>query len=67
MDMGQLCVGGRVRIDIPDETDPDHEMYHGKHGEILVVISDNADDVTGDEQDSGLYRIHLDNGDTFDA
>jgi hypothetical protein len=27
-----LSEGDRVRIDIPDETDPDHDAYHGVHG-----------------------------------
>jgi hypothetical protein len=52
--------GDRVRIDIPDETDPDHKLYHGKHGEVISVISD-------DTEDSDIYRIDLDTGGTFDA
>jgi ribosomal protein L21E len=30
--------GDRVRIDIPDETDPDFEAYHGETGEVVAVI-----------------------------
>ena len=32
--MHQYRLADRVRIDIPDETDPDFE-YHGEHGMIL--------------------------------
>jgi len=35
----------RVRIDIPDETDPDFE-YHGEHGMIL-------------SRDAGVYEVAL--------
>jgi len=49
----------RVRIDIPDETDADHEL-HGEHGRIVEVIRDDASDVTGDQLDSVIYRIELD-------
>jgi ribosomal protein L21E len=41
--------GDGVRIDIPDETDPDHSQYHGKHGTIVSIIEDHAGKVTGDE------------------
>ena len=51
----------RVRIDIPDETDADHEL-HGEHGRIVEVIRDDASDVTGDQLDSIIYRIELDDG-----
>ena len=29
--------GDRVRIDIPDEADPDHRL-HGEHGEVAAII-----------------------------
>lgn len=56
-----LSVGDRVRIDIPDETDPDHDL-HGEHGRVVDVISDDAGSVTGCDQDDGLYRVALNDG-----
>jgi len=61
-----LSVGDRVRIDIPDETDPDHDL-HGEHGRVVDVISDDAGTVTGRDQDNDLYRIALDDGRTMDV
>lgn len=40
--MGRFSEGDRVRIDIPDESDPDHDAYHGAHGEIMKMVSDDA-------------------------
>jgi len=60
-----LEVGNRVRIDIPDETDPDH-VHHGKHGSVKQVISDDAGQVTGKEEDSKIIRVELENGETLD-
>ncbi len=59
-------VGDRCRIDIPNETDPDH-VHHGKNGEIIAIIDDQASDITGDEQDDGIYRVKLDAGGTVDV
>jgi hypothetical protein len=53
--------GSRVKIDIPDETDADHEL-HGEHGRIVEVIRDDASDITGDQLDSVIYRVELDDG-----
>jgi hypothetical protein len=53
--------GSRVRIDIPDETDADHEL-HGEHGRVVEVIRDDASDITGDQLDSVIYRVELDDG-----
>ncbi len=58
--------GERIRVDIPDETDPDFQ-YHGKNGEIISVIRDDASDITGDPQDDGIYRVELDVGDVVDV
>jgi ribosomal protein L21E len=58
--------GDRVRIDIPDETDPDHQ-YHGDHGEVVNILSDDAGVETGDSRDSRLYRIQLESGETIDV
>jgi len=30
--MKRFDIGDAVRIDIPDETDPDHECLHGRRG-----------------------------------
>jgi len=56
----------RVRVDLPDETDPDHHQFHGKHGTVIEIIQDNAGAVTGDDRDSLLYRVELDEGETID-
>jgi hypothetical protein len=58
--------GDRVRVDIPDETDPDHDEFHGKHGTVVQVLSDEAGETTGSEQDSEIYRIETENGQTRD-
>lgn len=57
--------GERVRVDIPDETDPDHD-FHGQHGKVKRVLSDDAGRETGDSRDSVLYRIRFPNGSTVD-
>ncbi|MDG5760493.1 hypothetical protein QA600_14225 [Natronococcus sp. A-GB1] len=54
--------GDRVRIDIPDEHDPDHEIHHGKHGRVTRILSDDAADITGDQCDTEIYRIKFDDG-----
>lgn len=58
--------GDHVRIDIPDQSDPDHDAFHGKHGIVTAVLDDNAAATTGDERDSLLYRVQLDNGQEMD-
>lgn len=58
--------GDRVRVDIPDETDPDHDEFHGEHGTVIDVIEDTAGEATGDDRDSYLFRIELDSGATID-
>jgi len=58
--------GDRVRIDIPDETDPDHQEYHREHGRIVAVLSDDADSLTDDERDAQLYRVAFDSGEIVD-
>lgn len=57
--MQRFTVGDRVRIDIPDESDPDHERLHGEVGEIVQVLEDDAGTETGDARDSTLYRVAL--------
>jgi len=64
--MQRFSEGDRVRIDIPDETDPDHH-YHGDHGTITVILADDAPDVTGDQRDSQLFRVKLESDQTIDV
>lgn len=59
--MNRFTEGDRVRIDIPDEDDPDHDRLHNRHGEVVSLIRDDAGDETGDPRDSTLYRIDLGN------
>lgn len=56
----------QVRIDIPDETDPDHDRYHGRLGTVVAVGTDDAGATTGDERDSTLYRVELEDGTVAD-
>jgi ribosomal protein L21E len=64
--MQRFSEGDAVRIDIPDETDPDHQEYHGDHGQVVAVLSDDAASLTDDERDSQLYRVALESGKTAD-
>jgi ribosomal protein L21E len=64
--MEQFTDGGRVRVDIPDETDPDHEQYHGEHGTVVASLEDHAEKVTGDCRDRTLFRVELESGETAD-
>jgi len=61
--MAAFEIGDRVRVDIPDETDPDFE-WHGKHGIVVEVLEDDADELTGDAADGRIYRIDLENAET---
>ncbi len=64
--MQRFSTGDRVRVDIPDESDPDHDQYHGEHGRVTALLSDDADAVTGDERDNRLYRVELETGEQVD-
>lgn len=55
-----------VRIDIPDETDPDYEAYHDHQGKIVEILDDDAGEETMDERDSIIYRVEFDNSVTWD-
>ena len=57
-----FTVGDLVRVDIPDETDPDFEQFHGRNGKIVNVISDSGGSMTGDDRDGFLYTVELENG-----
>ena len=58
--------GDRVRIDIPDQDDPDCDRFHGKHGVVTTILNDDAGSETGDTRDSQLYRVELDIGEKMD-
>ena len=64
--MERFSEGDRIRIDIPDETDLDHREYHGRHGRIVAVLSDEADVVTDDPRDAQPYRVAFDTGEETD-
>jgi len=64
--MNRFSPGDEVRIDIPDETDPDFDVYHDRHGEVVDVLEDDAGATTGDERDDVLYRIQFDDGEEMD-
>lgn len=61
--MQRFTEGDRVRVDTPDETDPDHEVYHGKEGTVIGVPDDEAGEATGDGRDSVICRVELASGD----
>jgi len=63
--MNRIREGDRVRIDIPDKTDPDFE-FHRETGEVVAVITDDAGIETGDPRDSAIYRVNLDDAGTRD-
>ena len=65
--MPEFDVGDQVRIDIPDETDPDHDQHHGKHGQVVEILEDEAGTLTGDERDSIIYQIKLNDGGSIDV
>lgn len=64
--MNEFTEGDRVRVDIPDTTDPDHDTYHGEHGTIVEILEDEAGAVTGDDRDALIYRVELDTEETTD-
>ena len=64
--MEDLDTGDRVRIDIPDETDPDYNQFHGEHGTITSTIQDDLSEISGKEGQFIIYRVELDSGVTMD-
>jgi ribosomal protein L21E len=64
--MSRFTKGDRVRVDIPDTTDHDHDRYHGVHGKVVEVLEDDAGEATGDERDAEIYRVKLENRETAD-
>ena len=55
-----------MRIDLPNKDDPDHERYHGRNGEVIELLRDDAGRETGDERDAVLYRVRLEDGEMAD-
>lgn len=41
-------------------------MYHGEHGRVVSVLSDDADSLTADERDGQIYRVAFDSGEEVD-
>lgn len=64
--MQRFAAGDRVRVDIPDETDPDHNRYHDSRGEVVETLVDDAGIETGDEREAIIYRVKLDRGEIMD-
>jgi ribosomal protein L21E len=64
--MSGFTTGDRVRVDIPNTTDPDHDRYHGLHGTVVDVLEDGAGEATGDERDAVIFRVELENEETAD-
>lgn len=61
-----FSIGDRIRVDIPDETDPDHDQYHGQHGTIVNILEDDAAEETGREKDGFLFNVKFDSGNVMD-
>jgi len=64
--MQRFTPGDQVRIDIPDTTDPDHGQFHGEYGLVTEILRDDTGATTGDERDSILYHVELDDGREMD-
>lgn len=56
--MRRFDTGDSVRIDIPDETDPDHNRLHGRHGTVVEIISDDAGTVTDGEREDYSFVLN---------
>ena len=50
--MSGFTTGDRVRVDIPDTIDPDHDRYHGLHGTVVEVLEDDVSEFTDDDRDA---------------
>jgi ribosomal protein L21E len=64
--VAEFEIGDRVRIDIPDETDPDYAEFHGKHGKIVSTLEDNLSGLTGEPEHDKIYRVEVEDGRTVD-
>lgn len=64
--MRRVEAGDRVRVDIPNESDPDYDWFHGRHGDVVNVMEDDAGRETGDQRDSHLVSVEFEDGSTHD-
>ena len=53
--------GARVRINIPNECDPGHDLFHDRKGIVLARVGTTECLVRADLRDQNLYRIRFDN------
>lgn len=65
--MKRFDTGDDVRIDIPDETDPDHERLHGQRETVIEILSDDAGVATGDVREGYLFHVELTDGESVDV
>ena len=63
--MQRFVEDDRVRVDIPDKDDPDHDRWHGVVGTVVDVREDDAGKETGDERDSTEYLVESDDGESM--
>ena len=54
--------GDRVRVDIPDESDPRHRRHHGRHGRVIAIIQRTSPDAASDDPGWIKYRVEFDDG-----
>lgn len=54
--------GTRVRINIPNESDSGHTLFHGRKGTVLSRIGKADCMARPDLRVQNLYRIELDDG-----
>lgn len=60
--MKRFSEGDQVRAHLPDETDPDHGRFHGRIGEVIEILEDDAVLETGNQRDNTLYRVEFEDG-----
>lgn len=60
--MHRFSAGDRVRVDIPGETDPDHNPFYRVHRRVVEVLTDTVGSVSGEPRDSRLYQVALETG-----
>ncbi|WP_178915582.1 hypothetical protein [Natronomonas gomsonensis] len=63
--MSRFVEGDRVRVDIPDATDPDHDRWHGRVGVVVAIREDDAGRATGDARDSVEYLVESEEGSMY--
>lgn len=54
--------GTRVRINIPNESDPGHGLFHGRKGIVLAHLGTTNCLVRPEMRNENLYRVKLDDG-----